>query len=1122
MSTKLDSQNFEGDLEVFRDLIVELDSENELDRVFGSEAELGEMRIEQVKKMYGVLEMAQEDTDDLKKLRYIRNSIYELISGLNIFLSQLGFVDSAKQILGDGELVMEELNSLHKSVREKMNTVIDKQKLEIEKCNSESLDVNIVQLGTTIVPTSGFFFPENKSGGKFFERKKYMARLTLVLEVLGEIGIKKCMIFEGSNEPSMIRRMSYNVVVIPELNRVILVCEEKGNRTFIRKGIADLPSFFGATKQELKEDPNVISFCLRRPDRWRELLKRNLVEDYKREIQKVDDENDLQGFDEFPPRDFDYYSNKKIIRDDITTFAGQLGVNPVEISSSFKFAGATIQCSNGEDLKFARYCRHAGVALGIARTSNEASGKFVYIISMLLKIAGYPKRDCEYYRNSKNVSNDLINYAQAAGLNNPLELGPEYKFRQISINCSNGEQVIFEIYLVHASKQLGLVEKDFTKKSSILKTLHELLSIAGYEIVETVSRDVNYYSDPMKVKADLLNFVKEFELETPFDISGAPSFLKSEVVCTNGEKIKFSKYLCHAALALGFAETYIEAKKNHSKILKRLLEIAGYGERDEEYYNCSEKVRVDLEKYARFAGLNSPLELNMGNRKIIIECSNGELVRFKNYLYGAGNCLNVSPQTKILKELLKIVGYEVPSFIPRDQVYYNDSDIVRTDLQSFADQFRESPFNLSTSPKYADTPIICSNGEELRFERYLVHAGLALGMANSHDEAHVISAKIRHKLMEIAGFQERDVEYYRSRNNVRSDLLNFAKAAGFDSPLRLTTGARFYSLQIECSNGEEIYFIPYLSQAGITLGIVQNSRDGYGLKSKIFKELLKIAGFERRDNIYYTNRDNVRSDLIGFAEKCKLDNPFQISIIKRYISKTIDCSNGENLKFGTYLNHAGIALKMAKNTVEASSRHSNILKELIRIGDLEEVKNSPRDVTYYNNPENVRQDLNDLVKRRGLDNVFKIFVAERNLAQIIGCSNGEKVRFRIYLANAALALGMANTSRDAHHILSSIIERLVLIAGYEIRDENYYRNSRNLRKDLENITQNCRLDHPTQLTATYNFLNTNMKCANGEELTFRAYLSQMGITLGMAGSSNESISIRFEILDELLNIAGYV
>ncbi len=215
---------------------------------------------------------------------------------------------------------------------------------------------------------------------------------------------------------------------------------------------------------------------------------------------------------------------------------------------------------------------------------------------------------------------------------------------------------------------------------------------------------------------------------------------------------------------------------------------------------------------------------------------------------------------------------------------------------------------------------------------YLLNVGVALGMAKDTKEANSKTAEILKRLFKISGYEVRDKEYYSNPKHVRSDMEALAEQLGEGkTPLDLST-SNIEKFEITCSNGEKkVRGQTYLLNAGVALGMAKDTREASSQWADILKTLLKIAGYEVRDKEYYSNPEHVKADLEAFAEqlgegKTPLDlNTSNISNL------AIICSNGERVKGGIYLSNAGVALGMAKDSIEASSKRVEILNRLREI-----------------------------------------------------------------------------------------------------------------------------------------------------------------------------------------------
>ena len=48
-----------------------------------------------------------------------------------------------------------------------------------------------------------------------------------------DIDLNSCQFLEGTNSANMMRGLSYRTIVIPEIDKTIMVCDAEANRTFV-------------------------------------------------------------------------------------------------------------------------------------------------------------------------------------------------------------------------------------------------------------------------------------------------------------------------------------------------------------------------------------------------------------------------------------------------------------------------------------------------------------------------------------------------------------------------------------------------------------------------------------------------------------------------------------------------------------------------------------------------------------------------------------------------------------------------------------------------------------------------------------------------------------------------
>jgi hypothetical protein len=102
------------------------------------------------------------------------------------------------------------------------------------------------------------------------------------MEVLQEMNLSYEVV-EGTNDPRMMRKLSYRAFVIKSADKVILVNDEEGNATFIvfnvKGELDELKRIFSSTKEDLKSEPNVETIIYTgEPDSWKDKIREVLTQ----------------------------------------------------------------------------------------------------------------------------------------------------------------------------------------------------------------------------------------------------------------------------------------------------------------------------------------------------------------------------------------------------------------------------------------------------------------------------------------------------------------------------------------------------------------------------------------------------------------------------------------------------------------------------------------------------------------------------------------------------------------------------------------------------------------------------------------------------------------------------
>ena len=79
----------------------------------------------------------------------------------------------------------------------------------------------------------------------------------------------------------MIRKESYEMFIIPSLEKMILVCDEEGNSTFIINRLSETPHFYYSLSKDqlkaLKDSELIDQIDWRNLDKWKEDLLNSLT-----------------------------------------------------------------------------------------------------------------------------------------------------------------------------------------------------------------------------------------------------------------------------------------------------------------------------------------------------------------------------------------------------------------------------------------------------------------------------------------------------------------------------------------------------------------------------------------------------------------------------------------------------------------------------------------------------------------------------------------------------------------------------------------------------------------------------------------------------------------------------
>ena len=135
-------------------------------------------------------------------------------------------------------------------------------------------NIEVYEMDETFIP-SGTGDKEIQGGEGEFKNPQILPRFRLLLETLKgmDLDLESCFFWRGKNDDSMVRKMSYVGILIPSLNKIIFVCDEEGNQTFVIDAKQNIKNYWSKTKNKLKEMDEVSYFTWTSPVVWKERLE---------------------------------------------------------------------------------------------------------------------------------------------------------------------------------------------------------------------------------------------------------------------------------------------------------------------------------------------------------------------------------------------------------------------------------------------------------------------------------------------------------------------------------------------------------------------------------------------------------------------------------------------------------------------------------------------------------------------------------------------------------------------------------------------------------------------------------------------------------------------------------
>lgn len=451
--------------------------------------------------------------------------------------------------------------------------------------------VNTLKIPEVVLPSIPNLEIEKGWGAGTFKKRGRIDRRYFLYQLLREENLDDDIIdTAGINTSNMMRKESYHLVEIPQIERQVLVCDEEGEATFVSEEKRPIHFYLENDKRTLMETPGMSRVIFRDLEQWRFEMRALLTGKGLLELLEAKRKKMVQlllPFEPPTPRDVRYYSQREIVYHDLSRFAAASGLDSGIDLKTPDFKNTIAVCHNGERVHGVTYLKHAGVALGYGRTGKDAASNQADIIDHLKRIAGfdinkneYPKRDLAYYENANIVKADLEAIAQAVGIDDYTDLTTTYLSSNYFV-CGTGEKVNCMTYLRHAALAFGY-GSDASGWHTELKeasrycpeALRDLKKITGWTPpIPPPKRDKNYYQDPANVAADLKKFADCVGVGSIDELrtTKMSSYL---VTCNNGETVSLGRYVKNAGVALGIVADSKKAGSNIGYILDSLKGIA--------------------------------------------------------------------------------------------------------------------------------------------------------------------------------------------------------------------------------------------------------------------------------------------------------------------------------------------------------------------------------------------------------------------------------------------------------------------------------------------------------------------------------------------------------------------
>ncbi len=179
----------------------------------------------------------------------------KLRKNIQALILQGASLESAAELLGAEQFLIKEQGrgksgtALSFKVEDFIRWAVDSAKNQNYQLQ---LPDHLVSLEETILPPD---VGELRAGsGAGFEQAGYIPRTRYLMDLLTEMKLQYAVV-DGTNTPEMIRQLSYKAFLLPQLGKMVLVCDEEGNATYLVnnvRGERNWQQFINLKKSQLR------------------------------------------------------------------------------------------------------------------------------------------------------------------------------------------------------------------------------------------------------------------------------------------------------------------------------------------------------------------------------------------------------------------------------------------------------------------------------------------------------------------------------------------------------------------------------------------------------------------------------------------------------------------------------------------------------------------------------------------------------------------------------------------------------------------------------------------------------------------------------------------------------